>query len=90
MGLACIVWIFPNDLVARPYSPGLPCHSIQTLIFTKGAVVLSTGPFTYDRFVRDQGYCVLGEITEPAWVITSDQRECFIGYTCGERQPHIN
>jgi hypothetical protein len=31
-------------------------------------MVVSTGQFTFDRFVRDQGFCMTDEITDPAWV----------------------
>jgi len=74
----------------RPYAPKLSCGEIKGMIQQKGAVLLSTGPFTFDRFVRDQGYCMQGEITDPAWIVSLDQPQCYAGYTCGGRQPSYN
>ena len=82
--------LFPAQTIARPYAPLLSCGRLKGMIYDKGAVVLSTGQFTFDRFVRDQGYCMLGEITEPAWIISKDQTQCFVGYTCGGRPSNYN
>jgi hypothetical protein len=84
---ACLI---QGQAFARPYAPKLSCQRLKGMIYEKGAVVLSTGQFTFDRYVRDQGYCMQGEITEPAWLNSSDQVECFVGYTCGGRQPNYN
>jgi hypothetical protein len=66
----------------RPYSPALACKALQGLVAERGAVVISTGPNTYDRFVRDARNCQSGEVTKPAWIPSADRPECFVGYTC--------
>ena len=69
---------------ARPYAPGMSCPAVQSLVRSRGAAVISTGPSTYDRFVSSGRYCQPTEDTEAAWVPTADKRDCFIGYTCRE------
>lgn len=67
---------------SRPYSPRMTCQSAARMVAARGAVVMSTGPNTYDRYVRSQPYCTPSETTRPAWVRTADNPQCFIGYTC--------
>lgn len=66
----------------RPFTPGLPCAQAQQIVVSRGAAVLSTGTYTYDRFVRDRSFCEINEYTEPAWVPARDTPQCFIGYRC--------
>ncbi|GLK55414.1 hypothetical protein JOD31_000335 [Methylopila capsulata] len=74
----------PAAAQSRPYAPSLSCARLQALLERSGAAVLSTGPRTYDRFVRDGRFCQSTEVTEAAWVRASDDPDCFIGYTCKE------
>ena len=67
-----------------PSSRTLSCQAARQLVASRGAVVLSTGPHTYDRYVSGGQACVIGETTEPAWVPTSDSPQCFVGYRCRE------
>jgi hypothetical protein len=67
---------------ARPTTTGLPCASVAGLVASRGAVVLSTGPNTYDRYVASGAACQRGEGTEAAFERTSDAVQCFIGYRC--------
>jgi hypothetical protein len=69
----------------RPLSLQMSCNGARQLIASQGAVVLSTGPMTYDRYVSAVTQCVRGEILDPAWVPTADTRQCLIGYRCVER-----
>ena len=66
----------------RPFTPGLSCGQAQQIVASRGAAVLSTGTYTYDRFVRDRSFCEINEYTEPAWVPARDTPQCFIGYRC--------
>jgi hypothetical protein len=70
--------------MARPAAYKMSCRDATDLIARKGAVVLSTSNTTYERFVRDQGFCERGEQITPAWVHSSDIAICVIGYTCEE------
>lgn len=69
----------------RPSVPSLPCARAAALVQAQGAVVLGTGGATYDRFVSGPNACVIGEFTEPAWVASVDNPQCFVGYRCRNR-----
>jgi hypothetical protein len=66
---------------------GLPtsqrtCAANRQLVLKEGAVVLDTGPTTYARFVRSGAECMVDQFPEPAWVPSSNNPQCFIGYRC--------
>jgi hypothetical protein len=67
---------------SRPSTLAMSCRGAVTFVRSQGAVVLDTGPGTYDRFVAGPAQCVRGEYTAPAWVPTRDTAQCFIGYRC--------
>src|SRR5215210_1031833 len=66
----------------RPSTLTMTCVQASGLVATRGAVVLSTGPYTYDRYVSGGNSCAINESTEPTWVPTHDKAQCFIGYRC--------
>ena len=66
----------------RPSTVDRPCRASRQLVIAKGAVVLGTGGFTFDRFVRDDRFCQLDEYPEPAFVPSRDTPRCFVGYRC--------
>jgi hypothetical protein len=68
----------------RPYAPQLSCDALKEIVESRGAAVISTGPSTYDRFVHGGQYCERTQVTEPAWIPSADQDDCFVGYTCRE------
>jgi hypothetical protein len=78
---------------SRPDTTRMSCAAARALVMREGAIVLGTGhslydrnaPPLFDRYVNSQAYCKRDEVTEPAFVPTTDNRQCFIGYTC--RQP---
>ena len=63
----------------------MPCGVAAGLVSSRGAIVLGTGGHTYDRFVRDVGFCERDETTEPAWALAADTPQCFVGYRCKSR-----
>lgn len=67
---------------ARPSTTDMTCSQAMALVASKGAVVLNTGPNTFDRYVRDLAFCSGGEQLKPEWVPARDNRQCPIGYTC--------
>lgn len=73
---------------ARPFAPSMTCDAAAGLVAGQGAVVLSTSPTTYDRYVRGYGFCAHGEYLERAFVQTRDAPACLIGYTCTTREPY--
>jgi hypothetical protein len=60
----------------------MTCAQVRRLVAAQGAVVLHTGPTTYDRYVRDGGFCALQEMVRPAWVRTADAAQCLVGGVC--------
>ena len=66
----------------RPSTINIPCRTSQQLVFSRGAIVLGTGGFSYDRFVRDRNFCEFNEYIQPAWVPSLDTPQCFVGYRC--------
>jgi hypothetical protein len=66
----------------RPSTVNMTCGQAQQTIFLRGAAVLSTGTYTYDRFVRDRSFCEFNETIELALVPTRDTPQCPIGYRC--------
>jgi hypothetical protein len=85
--VATAVLVFPPSVEARPLTPSMSCNAAAGIVTQQGAVVLDTGPHTYDRFVRNRSFCEITEYVEPAWVRTADNPQCFIGYTCTEQNP---
>lgn len=69
---------------ARPDTTKMTCRDATALVANSGAVVLTTGPFLYDRFVANRSFCGTGETTVDAFVTTLDNDNCKIGFTCKE------
>ena len=72
---------------ARPSTLGMTCHQAQRFVASRGAVVMSTGQHTYDRFVVSGGYCEVAEWAVSATAPTKDARHCPLGYTCTSTPP---
>lgn len=70
---------------ARPDTRALTCAEASALVARAGALVMTTGPFTYERIVRDGGFCTIETTTRPDYEATRDQRQCFVGYRCVDR-----
>ncbi|MGY2049865.1 hypothetical protein [Methylobacterium sp. JK268] len=82
IGGLILLGVVPARGQERPDSTALRCAEAARLVAGRGAIVLGTGGFTYDRFVRDRSFCGSQEITERALVPSRDDRSCFVGYRC--------
>ncbi len=60
----------------------MTCEATRGLVSTRGAIVIGTGANLYDRFVATRAFCQPDEMTDPVWLPTADQKQCFIGYRC--------
>ena len=69
----------------RPYTPSMSCRAATALVAARGAIVLGTGPNTYERVVVHGGFCSIEQTTAPAWETTSDNPQCFVGYRCKDK-----
>jgi hypothetical protein len=67
---------------SRPSTVSMPCAAARQLVFSYGAIVLGTGGYSYDRFVRDRTFCEFNEYIDPAWVPSRENPQCFVGYRC--------
>jgi len=76
-----------ESAAARPDTRTLTCDGARSLVQSRGAVVVSTGRYTYDRAVSDQRYCDRGEIVETFIAPTLDNPRCRIGGYCKSRAP---
>jgi len=81
---ALFLMVLPTALIGqpRPSSTTMPCSASRQLVFSHGALVLGTGGFSYDRFVRDRTFCEFNEYIAPSWVPSLDNPQCFVGYRC--------
>jgi hypothetical protein len=66
---------------ARESTLAMTCAQANALVAQRGAVVLSTGRYTYNRFVARRGSCNLGEYGVSGWAPARDGR-CRIGFVC--------
>jgi hypothetical protein len=71
---------------ARPSTLDMTCGEAQATVASYGAVVMSTGDYTYDRFVVHNGFCLPTEIARPASAPTLDTDYCTVGYVCEQRR----
>lgn len=74
-----------NEPTDRVRASDFTCSELGALVTRRGALVVRTGPYGYDRLVRDQQFCERDLLTGPITVETRDDRACFAGYRCRER-----
>jgi hypothetical protein len=71
----------------RPNTLGMSCAQAQSVVASRGAIVMNTGRHTFERLVASPGYCEFGEYALTAWVPTRDARSCRVGYRCDTVPP---
>ena len=74
----------------RPSTLAMSCGQAGALVASQGAVVMSTGTHTYDRFVATPGFCMLAEYAYDGYAPTQDARSCRIGFVCRPFSPFFN
>jgi hypothetical protein len=87
LSIAVIAFVIahPAAAEARPDTSRMTCAAAQALVTKNGAIVLDTGPTLFDRYVSSRASCTSGDLTEPAFVPTADNHQCWIGHTCRQR-----
>jgi hypothetical protein len=60
----------------------MSCAKAAATVSQAGAIVLSTGPHTYDRFVSDISHCMPRQTTEAGLAPTLDSPSCQVGFVC--------
>ena len=66
---------------ARPNTTTMSCNQARSLVRAHGGIVLSTGRYTYDRYVAAPYYCDQDEWGRAASVPTLSG-SCPVGYIC--------
>ncbi len=74
-----------SPAAARPDTRAMTCEGAKAFIRGNGAVVMSTGQYTYDRIVAGIGYCDRGEEAVLKVAPTRDNPRCRVGYYCRDR-----
>lgn len=88
LAVAAALSLMAGPALAMPNSLTMTCSAAQALVKKDGQVVIGTGPNVYDRYVSGQRYCGSQMTTTPAWIATSDSKQCFVGYRCREQLIH--
>lgn len=82
-----LLLVTANVAEARPSTLTMSCHQAQRMVASRGAVVMTTGPHTYDRFVANPGFCEVAEWAHSATARTKDRQDCPMGYICNTAPP---
>jgi len=70
----------------RPNSTAMTCTQVQSMITQRGGVVISTGQYTFDRYVANRNFCQHGEILRKDYIPTRDNNRCYV-QRCVNPQP---
>ncbi|WP_269583933.1 hypothetical protein [Roseibium sp. Sym1] len=62
----------------RPNSTTMTCAQVQALINQRGAAVISTGRYTFDRYVANRNFCQHGEVLYKDYIPTRDTNRCYV------------
>jgi hypothetical protein len=74
----------PMEAQARPDTRTMTCPQAKAFVKQNQAIVMTTGPNTYERIVIGQGLCASTQITRLLVAPTVGERKCKVGYTCEE------
>ncbi|WP_305988638.1 hypothetical protein [Roseibium sp. MMSF_3544] len=69
---------------ARPDLRQMSCNQAQNLVRQHGAVVFTTGQYTYSMFVSNRSYCDYNQELFIQYGPTRDNRQCPVAYQCKE------
>ncbi len=83
IGVAIAVVVAAGGTVlARPSTLELTCQGARHLVAAHGALVMTTGPGTYERIMANYGQCLAGETSRTFVAPTLDDPRCLVGYYC--------
>lgn len=80
LGAFAVLLLVPAVAVAqtRPDARQMSCPQVQEMIAASGAVVLTTGAHTYDRYVSTGLQCSMGESLAREYITTGDGNRCLV------------
>jgi len=67
---------------ARPNTTTMTCAQAAATVSGAGAITLSTGQHTYERFVASISHCLPRQATEAGIAKTRDNPRCQVGLIC--------
>ncbi|OYU50051.1 MAG: hypothetical protein CFE31_00350 [Rhizobiales bacterium PAR1] len=78
--------LFPTlaDAQTRVPLASMTCSAATAFLEAQGVVIFSTGPETYERVVRDGGYCMRTEVARPFMGPSRDNPQCIVGALCSQ------
>ncbi|MHA7772432.1 hypothetical protein [Roseibium sp. M-1] len=68
----------------RPDLRKMTCAQAQNLVRQHGAVVFTTGQYTYSMFVSNMSYCDYNQVLFTQYGQTRDARRCPVAFECKE------
>lgn len=74
--------LVPSIAVARPDATRMTCAEAAATVTGSGDIVVSTGQYTYQRFVASGQFCGRHGIPQPGYSPTRDSPRCQVGYVC--------
>lgn len=80
--IAAVASAAPALASERVNTLDLSSAQVKQIVQEQGAVLLSTGPDLFDRYVANGSYCYFGEHPKAAFVPTADSDAALVGYTC--------
>ncbi len=84
-GFAILAVAFPQAAQARPDTRTMTCQQAQDFVRKSGAVVMTTGPHTFERIVSNRSFCDFDETTWLMVAPTRDVPNCRVGSYCRTR-----
>ncbi len=76
LGMAVMVSLPADAQTRRVNSTSMTCDQVRNMIAQRGAVVMNTGPNTFDRYVANRGSCQISEYARADHVPTRDNPQC--------------
>ena len=70
------------DAQQRPDTRRMTCGEVNAFVQRHGAVVMTTGRFTYERFVAHRGFCDRWQTVTPRTAPTRDAPRCPVHHVC--------
>ncbi|MBJ3774124.1 hypothetical protein [Acuticoccus mangrovi] len=67
---------------ARPDTRTMTCAEANALVRREGQVVMTTGTYTYRRFVANVGYCDRWQGIKPEYAPSRDNPKCVMHSVC--------
>lgn len=80
--VVAVVVLAASPALARPDARTMTCDALNRFIARHGAVVMTTGRYTYQRFVASRRFCDPWQVTQPVYQVTRDRKRCVVYSTC--------